>query len=63
MNPKDENNIYLDMPLERVKIDALHGVSLARMAWRQRDPKEAAKKASGQRAKSGNIEFVAGMER
>ena len=30
------------MPLNQVKTDALHGVSLARAAWRQRDPAGAA---------------------
>jgi len=35
---KTSENIYLKMPLERVRADALHGVSLARLAWRERDP-------------------------
>jgi len=43
MTDKTKDNPYLRMPLNQVKADAIHGVSLARMAWRQRDPKEAAK--------------------
>jgi len=32
------DNIYLRMPLARVRSDALHGVAAAREAYRQRDP-------------------------
>jgi len=32
------DNIYLRMPLGRVRSDALTGVKLAREAYRQRDP-------------------------
>jgi len=34
---KQTDNIYLRMPIERVRQDAEHGVSLARQAWRLRD--------------------------
>ena len=34
----DEPNIYLRMPLERVKADAEYGVTLARLALAERDP-------------------------
>jgi len=34
----EAENPYLRMNLERVRQDALHGVSAARTAWRQRDP-------------------------
>jgi ribonuclease HI len=37
-----QENPYLIMPLDRVRSDALHGVRLAREAWRQRDPEGAA---------------------
>jgi hypothetical protein len=43
MKPKDENNIYLRVPLNQVKADALAGVSLACEAWRIRQPGESAK--------------------
>jgi hypothetical protein len=33
-----DDNVYLRMPLDRVKQDALAGVSLARQMWRARDP-------------------------
>jgi len=36
-------NAYLNMPLPRVRTDALHGVRLAREAWRVRDPDGAAR--------------------
>ncbi len=36
-------NFYLAMPLDRVRQGALHGVRLARTAWRQRDAEGAAK--------------------
>jgi len=36
------HNPYLSMPLTRVAADARHGVSLARAAWRERDPAGAA---------------------
>jgi hypothetical protein len=39
----DEANIYLRMPADRVRSDALYGVSLAAAAWRTRDPEGAAK--------------------
>jgi hypothetical protein len=39
---KHNDNAYLKMPLDRVRQDAIHGVSLARIAWRQRDPNGAA---------------------
>lgn len=32
------DNIYLRMPLDRVRSDALTGVKLAREAYRERDP-------------------------
>jgi len=39
MEDEDEDeNIYMKMPLPRVIEDARHGVSLARQAWRRRDP-------------------------
>ena len=38
---KLSDNPYMAMPIEQVKADALHGVSLARAAWRQRDPEGA----------------------
>jgi hypothetical protein len=38
-----ETNPYLTMPLDRVRQDALHGVRLARLAWRVRDPEDAAR--------------------
>ncbi len=31
-------NIYMKVPLDRLRQDALHGVRLAREAYRQRDP-------------------------
>jgi hypothetical protein len=34
-------NPYLIMPLDRVRSDALYGVSAARTAWRARDPEAA----------------------
>ncbi len=37
-----DNNVYLRMPLDRVRSDALTGVRLAREAWRELDPKGAA---------------------
>jgi hypothetical protein len=43
---KAESNIYLHIPLDRCIVDALHGVSLARTAWRIRNP-DAAGKALG----------------
>jgi hypothetical protein len=39
----DTHNPYLSMSIERVRQDALHGVSLAREAWRQRQPEQAAR--------------------
>jgi hypothetical protein len=36
-------NPYLMMPIERVKVDAEYGVSLARSALRQREPELASK--------------------
>ena len=39
-------NVYMEMPLNRVRQDALAGASLARQAWRQREP-EAATRALG----------------
>jgi hypothetical protein len=36
------DNPYLDMPIERVRADAIHGVSAAREALRQREPGKAA---------------------
>ncbi len=41
MEPETDN-VYMLMPLERVRQDAKIGVSLARIAWRQRDPDGAA---------------------
>jgi len=38
---KQPANPYLIMPIERVKTDAVYGVSLARTALRQRDPEQA----------------------
>ena len=42
MGKQMSENVYLKIPIERVKTDAIHGVSLARLAWRQRDPDGAA---------------------
>lgn len=39
----DHNNVYLQVPLPRVRVDALYGVRAAREAWRARDPEGAAK--------------------
>ncbi len=36
-------NPYLNMPLDRVRLDAKTGVTLARLAWRERDPEGAAR--------------------
>ena len=38
-----QGNPYMVMPLARVRADAHQGVSLAKEAWRQRDPEGAAK--------------------
>jgi len=35
-------NPYMRVPLDRVRTDALNGVRLARIAWRQREPQAAA---------------------
>ena len=43
IKPEIDNNVYLKMPIERVRQDAKQGVSLARQAWRIRQPVEAAK--------------------
>jgi hypothetical protein len=42
---EQQTNTYLNptMPLDRVRTDALHGVRLAREAWRIRDPDGAAR--------------------
>lgn len=45
MRQEAQDNIYLRMPLAQVKADAIHGVSAAREALRQRDP--AAARAMG----------------
>ncbi len=37
-----KENPYLIAPLQDVRRDALHGVALAKAAWRQRDPDGAA---------------------
>jgi len=37
----EKRNLYMKMPLDRVRHDALEGVSLARIAWRIRQPVEA----------------------
>ncbi len=38
VKPDATQNIYLKVPLDRIKSDALHGVRLARIAWRILDP-------------------------
>jgi hypothetical protein len=38
-----DSNLYLKMPLDRVRADALHGVRAAREAWRVLDPEGAAR--------------------
>jgi len=38
---KQTENIYLRMPIQRVCEDARHGVSLARLAYAERDPEQA----------------------
>jgi len=35
------DNVYDKVPLDRLRQDALHGVSAARQAYRQRDPVQA----------------------
>lgn len=40
---EESDNPYLKMPLDRVRQDALNGVRLARIAWRERDPDGASK--------------------
>lgn len=40
-------NPYLIMPIERVRTDAVYGVSLARTALRQREPEQADKLGIG----------------
>ena len=39
----EPRNIYLDMPIDRIRRDATAGVFLARQAWRIREPQQAAR--------------------
>jgi len=62
------DNIYLRMPLARVRSDALHGVKLAREAYRERDPVRADIDLGpvvlpGEQARQRVLDAIAGYQR